>query len=101
MIKQLKHRMMSGMSRRMISCEQATYLLSLKQEQSLGFRQWMQLKIHLMSCYLCRRYALQVQDLQEIMESYSHSCKGNCEHRLAEPDRERIKSSINDELGAG
>ncbi len=99
MFKRMKHSLMVSMSRRMISCEQATYLLSLKQDQNLGFRRWMQLKMHLLSCHLCRRYERQVLELQQIMEHYSYSRKGSCSYKMAEADRERIKSILHKEMG--
>ena len=41
----------------MLSCEDATLLITKKSEEKLSIKKRMQLSIHLMSCKLCSTYA--------------------------------------------
>ncbi|HEX3024302.1 MAG TPA: hypothetical protein VHP12_03740 [Chitinophagaceae bacterium] len=43
----------------MISCKDATYLVSKKEEKKLAFLEMIQLKIHLLICVFCRLFELQ------------------------------------------
>ncbi len=73
------------MSRQMIACDEASYLVSYRQENRLTIRQWWKLQVHLLSCYLCRRYASQVEGLQKAMDQYREcTLHGSCEHHLDE-----------------
>ena len=53
------------MSRRMIACDEASFLISYQQDNRLGFKRWMQLKMHLLTCHLCRKYASQINELNQ------------------------------------
>jgi len=66
------------MSKRMIACDEAAYLLSRKEEERLGFGRWMKLKMHLVSCHLCRKYARQLEQISRLMERYRKSTENEC-----------------------
>ena len=77
--------MMVFMSKRMIACDEASFLISYKQDAQLGFKKWWQLKMHLLTCHLCRKYAHQIEQLNHSVEQYRHSCSnGTCSHHLSE-----------------
>ena len=63
MMKKMGNRMMVFMSKRMIACDEASFLISYKHDNRLGFKKWWQLKMHLLSCHLCRKYAHQIEQL--------------------------------------
>jgi hypothetical protein len=43
----------------MISCKEATYLLSLKEEGKLSLSKYLKLELHLAMCVLCKRFKIQ------------------------------------------
>lgn len=45
----------------MISCKEATYLVSLKEENKLSIIKSLKLKLHLAICILCKRFKLQTE----------------------------------------
>jgi hypothetical protein len=91
--------MMVYMSKRMIACDEASYLLSFREEQKLGFRARWQLKMHLLTCHLCRKYARQIGELQRIMEKYRKACsQESCSHHLPAEAGARMDKELDREL---
>lgn len=45
----------------MISCKEATYLVSLKEEGKLSIAKSMKLELHLAICILCKRFEIQTE----------------------------------------
>jgi hypothetical protein len=86
------------MSKRMIACDEASYLISLREEQPLNFRQQWQLRMHLLSCHFCRKYARQIKQMQEVFERYREGCIGErSTHHLSAEAAIRIQSALNGE----
>ena len=50
----------------MKSCHRATFLLSQSQERELTLRERWGLRLHLLLCTMCRRFAAQVRFLAEL-----------------------------------
>ncbi len=93
--------MMAYMSKRMIACDEASFLISYRTDHRLGFLRWWQLKIHLITCHLCRKYAHQIGELNQSFEVYRHHCSHeSCEHHLSPEAGTRIGQSISRELNA-
>ena len=93
--------MMVYMSKRMIACDEAGYLISMREEHKLGFRAWWQLKIHLLTCHLCRKYARQIGELQQTMEKYREACsQESCSHHLSTEAGARMEKELGRELNA-
>ena len=93
------YRMMVFMSKRMISCDEASFLVSLREERKLNFRRWWQLKMHLFTCHLCRKYAKQIGELNYSMEVYRDGCSHeSCTHQLSPDAGSRIDKELNREL---
>jgi hypothetical protein len=63
-------KLMEFMSKRMIACDEASYLVSLRQDQPIGCRKQMQLRMHLLTCHLCRKYVRQIRQLEQLMDQY-------------------------------
>lgn len=55
----IKKMMVKGMDVVMLSCDEATYLITKAEFHNIGCIKRMQLKIHLMGCELCRRFKIQ------------------------------------------
>jgi hypothetical protein len=99
MMKRMKHKMMVFMSKRMIACDEAGFLISYDRENHLGLFKWMQLKMHLLSCHLCRKYAIQIKQLDHTLAEYrAASSKEPCPHHLSDEACEKIQKTLNKEL---
>ena len=93
--------MMEYMSKRMIACDEASFLISYRSDQRLGFFRWWQLKIHLLSCHLCRKYARQIGQLNRSVEIYKQQCTHeSCAHHLSAEAGKRIVHTLEKELNA-
>ena len=99
MLKRMKHKMMVFMSKRMIACDEAGFLISYHQDNHLGFFRWMQLKMHLLSCHICRKYASQIRLLDRKLAEYRvSSAKEPCPHHLSEEACAKMQHAVNKEL---
>lgn len=101
MAKGLGYRMKAYMSRHMIACDEASFLISLREDRKLGFGQWWQLKMHLLSCHLCRKYAQQIVEMSSSMEKYREGCgHEHFSHHLSPEAGERIDRELDRSLNA-
>ncbi len=95
----MKHKLMVFMSKGMISCDEASFLISRSYDDKLTFRQKFKLKMHLLSCYLCRRYEKQLAQLNDAVINYKGSCEHtHCEHTLTKEAKVKISQHVNKEL---
>ncbi|GBD37588.1 hypothetical protein HRbin36_02724 [bacterium HR36] len=89
----------------MLSCKEATRLVSQGLDQQLRWWNRLQLRIHLLLCALCSRTARQFQRLRDWIRCYA----GQCQHQpatpsasqfqLSQPARNRIKERLRAETG--
>ena len=94
-------RMKVFMSKRMIACDEASFLISYRSDQRLGFFRWWQLKLHLLSCHLCRKYARQIGELNQSLVVYRDQCShSSCGHHLSPEAGSRISQAVKQELNA-
>ena len=100
-MKKIMLRLMVFMSKRMIACDEAGFLISYRQDRRLGFRRWWSLKMHLLTCHLCRKYARQIEELSRILVRYHETCESDiCTHHLHEESGMRIQETVTRELNA-
>ena len=92
----LATKMMVFMSKRMIACDEASFLISYSSDHRLGLLRWWQLNFHLLTCHLCRKYARQIAELNHSLEC-SH---GSCAHHLSPEAGQRIGEAFRQELNA-
>lgn len=93
--------MMVFMSKRMISCDEASFLISFKQDHKLGMAKWMSLKMHLLSCHFCRKYAIQLEQLKHTVNSYAvNSLQEPCPEHLSDEACAKMKLALENELNA-
>lgn len=55
----------------MLTCRQATQLLSEQLDQTLSFRQITALRCHILICRSCRRYGRQVRSVKQLSKRYT------------------------------
>lgn len=56
----------------MMNCQQATKLISESQDRALSFPEKMSLKVHVMICFGCKNFSLQVPFLSKAMKAYAN-----------------------------
>jgi hypothetical protein len=89
------------MSKRMIACDEASFLISYREDHRLGFLRWWQLKFHLLACHLCRKYAHQIGELNQGLAVYRDQCSHeSCGHHLSPESGMRIEEALQRELNA-
>jgi len=89
------------MSRQMIACDEASFLISYRLDHRLGFRRWVQLRMHLITCHLCRKYAVQINQLKTAVEKYREGCHSNVhQHHLPRESRVEMERIVSSELNA-
>ncbi len=54
----------------MLSCQDASRLLSQMQDRPLFVREWVKLRLHLAVCNACSRFAEQLRFLRRAMKAY-------------------------------
>ncbi|CAM4138242.1 zf-HC2 domain-containing protein [Acinetobacter dispersus] len=56
----------------MLTCRQATQLLSEKQDRALLLREQSNLQLHLFACRSCRRYGKHIKSLSQLAKAFRH-----------------------------
>ncbi|WP_426453206.1 zf-HC2 domain-containing protein [Acinetobacter sp. KB005] len=54
----------------MLTCRQATQLLSEKQDRPLLLREKSGLQLHLLACQSCRRYSKQIKTISQLSKAF-------------------------------
>ena len=78
------------------SCKQITALISESMDRKLPIYRRIGIRIHLMMCYLCRRYKKQLLFLRSILQTDEEADEKNIEPLSAEA-RRRIRKKLEKE----
>jgi hypothetical protein len=86
----------------MISCQEASRLLSESLDSPLPFRRRAALRMHLLMCYLCRRTARQARALNELIRALAAKTGWNGGDpaglgELSPEARERVRKALKDQ----
>lgn len=79
------------------NCRQATLLIEKKQLQRLTFQEWLELKIHLLGCSVCRRFQQQSIMINKWLREIFHSAQ-QTERHLDDSFKEELQERIEEEL---
>lgn len=82
----------------LISCRDATQLISKSLDTKLPFSKSIILKVHLLICKICTRYALQLRKMRSAFQTYQH-LEGDHSAHLSSEARMRIQKKMDDEGG--
>jgi predicted anti-sigma-YlaC factor YlaD len=86
----------------MLSCKEATRLLSEKLDHELTLWQRMSLRMHVMMCSACRAYGRQLAILNRLIPQYFHREQAAVEppaEHLSPEARQRMKELVRDRAG--
>jgi len=89
----LLNRIKNLMIKMMISCEEATYLIDKEQYTALSFKEKFDLKIHLMTCKLCRLYKVESHIINDKITQVFKFNK--IELKLSEDQKQKMIDKLN------
>ena len=78
----------------MLTCKEATRLVSEAQDRRLGWSERIGLGFHLLICVWCRRYARQIRFLTRALRSNTAKASASPVAHLDNAARSRIKESL-------
>lgn len=97
-MKMIKKIMGNGMTFVMLNCDKATFLLSKKEISPLSCVERMKLKMHLLSCSYCRRFAQQSALITTQINSISNIDPHNLKLKLTDDQKACIQHKLDSEL---
>ena len=81
----------------MLSCKDASRLVSDSQERELGLRERLNLRIHLWMCVNCRRFERQILFMRKALHLLSRHAESDMDDiELPAEARERIRKVLNE-----
>jgi hypothetical protein len=97
----MKKSVMVFMSKHMMACDEASFLISYNKDNRLGLANWMRLKMHLISCHLCRKYEAQIDELDSAVSEYRISAHNEpCHHHLSDEACNEMKHAVEEGMNA-
>ncbi len=89
-----------GMTYLMLNCDKATYLLSKQEVEKLKCTERMKLRVHLMSCIYCRKFAEQSKYITQQLQNFSKVNPENLQLKLSEIQKSNLKQAVEKQLSA-
>ena len=77
-----------------LNCEKTAQLLSESLDKELPWFQRILLKMHLLTCGLCRESAQQIQNLHQIYLHLTHPTEEDASIRFPQATKERIHNAL-------
>ncbi|MBI5331134.1 MAG: zf-HC2 domain-containing protein [Betaproteobacteria bacterium] len=79
----------------MLTCKDASHLLSERQERPLGFRERWGLRVHLWLCANCRKFERQLDLMRKALSTLGRRAKAESQGVDLTPEaRERIRKAL-------
>ncbi len=78
----------------MLTCREAAVLVSANQDRELRWPERLQLRLHLVICAMCRRYAREIDFLSRVIRRDGKWISGAGLARLDAAARERIRRRL-------
>lgn len=82
----------------MLSCRQASQLLSQSRERVLPLRQRLGLRLHLLLCDACRQFASQLKQLRRAARQFGARIENDERLRLSKNARGRIAQAMQQQV---
>ncbi|WP_295721913.1 hypothetical protein [Mucilaginibacter sp.] len=89
---------MSPLKNIIYNCRQATFLIEKKQLQKLGFRETIELRIHLAGCSICILYNQQSRIIHEMVKQLFLDSMKTSGTRLDDDFKQELQERIDAEL---
>ena len=82
----------------MLSCKNATFLVSKKQETKLSFVEEIQLKAHLSICDMCTNFKIQTDAITSSLKKRNNNIISQSSEELSDEKKETIQKIIISEM---
>ena len=92
----LKYRVKLWLSER-IPCDEAAFLVSKGQDGKLSFKERWELKVHLYSCKICRKYQHDIDSLQSYFEKKYQKISED-KFNLNPDQKQRIREAMENKI---
>ncbi len=86
------------MSKLMLDCKQATYLVSINNFKKMSFSKKIQLKMHLWACSYCRNFKIHSHQIDISLHNQLFNPSILAEENLSEAKKTEIETTVNQEL---
>lgn len=97
-MKKIKKILADGMTLIMLNCDKATFLISKNEVSELKCIERTKLKMHLISCSYCRRFAKQSKFITNQINSMSTIDPNNLKLKLTDTQKVNIQKHIDNQL---
>lgn len=81
----------------MLSCKQASQLVSQSLERKLSRRERLALRMHLWICKYCRRFSQQIKTIRVALAQHVNDIEQDTQIRLSEDAKNNITNLINNQ----
>lgn len=78
----------------MLNCRQVTRLVSQSVDAKLRWYQWLGMRIHLLYCVWCRRYASQIRFLHKACHDLDPETQANPPHVLSPEAKDKMRARL-------
>ena len=82
----------------MLNCRQVTRLVSQSMDARLRWYQWLGMRIHLLYCVWCRRYASQIHFLHKACKQIDPESEANPSHSLSTEAKDKMRASLQEAM---
>ena len=82
----------------MLNCRQATRLISQSLDAKLLWHRRLGLKVHLLYCVWCRRYAAQLKFLRRATRELPREALDAAPQKLSSEEKERMNARLNESI---
>ncbi len=93
-MRSMKEILMRGMTKLMLSCDEATLLVTKSEFEKIPFFKGIQLKMHLFSCKLCRNFHDQSHYISEQIRLLTAIDEDNLTHHLSPEQKKNISETL-------
>ena len=82
----------------MLNCRQVTRLVSQSVDTRLRWYQWLGMRIHLLYCVWCRRYASQIHFLHKTCKNLDAQSESTPAHTLSGEAKEKMRARLHEAI---
>ena len=82
----------------MLNCRQVTRLVSQSIDAKLPWYQWLGMRIHLLYCVWCRRYASQIHFLHKACKQSGSEPEARPSHTLSPEAKDKMRARLQDAM---
>jgi len=85
----------------MLNCRQVARLVSQSMEAKLRWYQWLGMRIHLLYCVWCRRYASQIHFLQKACKQMDAEPEVTLSNTLSAEAKDKMRARLQEAMKEG